>query len=87
MGDFTLKNNLSDICEVGANRKLCWEGKSEFQHSLILDHKQFGRQLFLDCMMQSSTAEEFFYHEASPELLLLLFLSLSCLYCSTRGGL
>ena len=84
MGGFTLRNNLTDLCEVGMDRKLCWEaspnphrhlsrnlsadleGKSAFQHSIILDHKQFGRQLFLDCQMQSSTAEEFFYHEAIP---------------------
>jgi len=38
--------------------------KSQYQQSIILDTaKQYGKQLFLDCMPQSSEADEFIYHE------------------------
>ena len=40
--------------------------KSKYQQSIILETgKMYGRQLFLDCMPQSSEADEFIYHEVS----------------------
>jgi spermidine synthase len=43
---------------------LCWEDRSQYQHSIIYDHPTLGRQLFLDCNPKSSTADEFIYHES-----------------------
>jgi len=38
-------------------------GKSEFQDVAVVDSYEFGRMLVLDGVFQTSTAEEFIYHE------------------------
>jgi len=65
--NFTFRNErLTDLCEVNMNRSGCWEGQdSRYQRSVVIDTgKSYGKQLFLDCQLQSSEADEFIYHEA-----------------------
>jgi len=63
---FTWKSPDRELCRKGQNtsKASCWEVRSEFQHSIVLDTgNHLGRVLYLDCMGQSSEADEFIYHE------------------------
>lgn len=57
-------SQLYDLCEADMTPSLCWEARGKHQNSIIYDHRTLGRQLYLDCMPQSSSADEFVYHES-----------------------
>lgn len=64
---YTLNDQKRELCEPRQNTSdaACWEDRSPFQHSVVLDTgNHLGRVLYLDCMAQSSEADEFIYHEA-----------------------
>ena len=60
--------NTPDLCDSRLNhgRTTCWEKKSKYQHSIVVDTGNFsmGKILYLDCEPQSSSADEFIYHES-----------------------
>jgi len=65
IGTHTFKSERTDLCEVNMDPKKCWEGRTRFQQSIVVDTgKTFGRVLYLDCEPQSSEGDEHIYHEA-----------------------
>ncbi|MDR1701980.1 MAG: polyamine aminopropyltransferase [Sporomusaceae bacterium] len=44
-------------------KETLYTGRSEFQEIVVVDTDQFGKMLVLDGVFQTSTAEEFVYHE------------------------
>ncbi len=43
--------------------KLLYEGKSEHQHLILFENKEFGRVLALNGVIQTTERDEFIYHE------------------------
>ena len=43
--------------------RVIYEGKTEFQSMQVLENERFGRFLVLDGVVQTTEADEFFYHE------------------------
>jgi spermidine synthase len=52
-----------DVCRHKVRRVL-YDRKTKFQHAQIIDGGHFGRKLFIDGEIQSSTMDEFIYHES-----------------------
>jgi spermidine synthase len=52
-----------DSCRHKVKRVL-YDRKTKFQHAQIIEGGHFGRKLFIDGEIQSSTADEFIYHES-----------------------
>ena len=44
--------------------RVLYQGKSAFQNAVVFDNRLYGRVLALDGIVQTTEADEFFYHEA-----------------------
>jgi spermidine synthase len=44
--------------------RVLYEGRSRFQNAVVFDNRFYGRVLALDGIVQTTEADEFFYHEA-----------------------